>query len=253
MNTMIFGRAPHSLFGVYHPPRTSTARRAGVVLCYPFGQEYMRAHRAFRQLALLLSGAGFHVMRFDYSSTGDSSGDGREASLARWTIDAAIAADELKDTADVTRVSFVGLRLGAAVAALAAASRKDVDEVVLWDPVVDGAAHVTELLAKGTQALRHTAAEDVVGIFGFPLTAGMRAEIAGTDLRRIEAPSNSRRLLVASKEQLEYRDLFAPTSRCAYELVPSVGDWNGVDEYGGSLIPVAQIRSIVEHLSRELP
>lgn len=253
MNTMMFGRAPHSLFGVYHPPRTAKARRAGVVLCYPFGQEYMRAHRAFRQLALLLSAAGFHVMRFDYSSTGDSSGEGSDASLAQWTSDAAVAADELKDTADISRVSFVGLRLGAAVAVLAASSRKDVDEVVLWDPIVDGASHIGELLAPGTQALRHTASRDVVSIFGFPLTLQMRAEIAATDLRRVEAPHKSGRFLVASEERSDYDELRAPTSRCAYSLVPSAGDWNGVDDYGGALIPVAQIRSIVAHLSREVP
>lgn len=253
MNTMMFGRAPQSLFGVYHPARSAKARRAGVVLCYPFGQEYMRAHRAFRQLALLLSGAGFHVMRFDYSGTGDSSGDGSEASLAQWALDTAVAADELKDTADVTRIAFVGLRLGAAVAALAAAGREDVDEVVLWDPVVDGAAHIGELLAPGPQALRRTAADDVVGIFGFPLTARMRAEIAATDLRRVQPPRASRRLLVASATHPAFDALCASEARCTYALVPNAGDWNGVDDYGGALIPVAQIRSIVDHLSRELP
>ncbi len=253
MNTMMFGRAPRSLFGVYHPPRTAKARRAGVVLCYPFGQEYMRAHRAFRQLALWLSGAGFHVLRFDYSGTGDSAGDDSEASLAQWALDASIAADELKDTAEVTRVAFVGLRLGAAVAALAAASRGDVDQVVLWDPVVDGAAHVLSLLTPGQQALRHTSRDAVVGIFGFPLTAQMRNEIAGTDLRRVATPTRSGRFIVASEAHPEYNELCAAEARCALELVPSAGDWNGVDDNGGSLIPVAQIRGIVEHLSREVP
>jgi pimeloyl-ACP methyl ester carboxylesterase len=256
MIAMMFGRAPNSLFGVYHPPRSQVARRSGIVLCYPFGQEYMRAHRAFRQLALLLSAAGFHVMRFDYTGTGDSSGDSMDASLAQWADDARIAANELKDSAELTRVSFVGLRLGAAVAALAAASRNDVDEVVLWDPPVDGAAHVSELLS-GT----HTQSDiprigpnrGVVGVFGFPVTPELRSEIEDLDLRRLRAPSNSGSLLLVSEERPEYGELRRRSARNAHEVVPLDGKWNEVDDYGGALIPVAQIRAIVAHLVREIP
>ena len=114
MNPFFFGSSEERLLGVHHPPRGRVPREVGVLLCYPLGQEYMRAHRAFRQLAMLLARRGFHVLRFDWFGTGDSAGAGEEGSIARWLEDARTAIDELKDTAGVTRVSLVGLRLGAA-------------------------------------------------------------------------------------------------------------------------------------------
>ena len=138
MNPFYFGTSERPLFGVYHPARSQQARDAGVVLCHPFGWEYMRTHRAFRQLAGRLTDVGFPVLRFDYSGTGDSAGDGREASLGQWLDDLSAAIDEIEDTAGVRRVSLIGLRLGAALAARAATTRPDLDRLILWNPVVTG-------------------------------------------------------------------------------------------------------------------
>src|SRR5687768_16729988 len=115
MNPFYFGSSQRPLYGVYHPSKGRTARPVGVVLCYPLGQEYMRAHRAFRQLATLLTKNGFPVLRFDYAGTGDSAGDGSAGSVATWVEDIGAAIDELKDTAGVSRVSLVGLRAGGAL------------------------------------------------------------------------------------------------------------------------------------------
>src|SRR5262249_40228496 len=46
------------------------------------------------------------------------------------------AVAELAKRGEVSRVGLLGLRLGATVAALAAARRADVDTLVLWEPVV---------------------------------------------------------------------------------------------------------------------
>ena len=83
-----FGPVGSPLFGCYHPP-DGAARRSGVVLCYPFGQEYVRAHRAFRLLANRLASVGFHVLRFDYHGCGDSSGGRGRGDLSRWKSDTA--------------------------------------------------------------------------------------------------------------------------------------------------------------------
>src|SRR5262245_24413810 len=144
MNPFFFGSSERPLFGVHHPPRERGARETGVVLCYPMGQEYMRSHRAFRQLANLLTRAGQHVFRFDYFATGDSSGASGEGSLAQWLADVNQAIDELKDNASLASVSLVGLRLGAALAARASAGRADIDRLVLWDPVVLGPSYLEE-------------------------------------------------------------------------------------------------------------
>lgn len=259
MNPIFFGRAPRSLFGVYHPPKAAQARGTGVVLCYPFGQEYMRAHRAYRQMALLLSKAGFHVLRFDYYGTGDSSGDAMDVSLTQWVEDARAAADELKETAEVKRVAFVGLRLGAAVAALAAEGRDDVDQVALWDPAVTGAAYLAEILEERTDSVGNSRnsvrADGVVGVLGFPITEALRRDLAPLDLRKVGAPKGSGRLVVASHEREEYGalgNLPVEGVRVKYQVVPSEGNWNEVDDYGGALIPVFLIQAIVAHLSQEI-
>lgn len=259
MNPIFFGTAPKSLFGVYHPPKAAQARATGVVLCNPFGQEYMRAHRAFRQMALLLSKAGFHVLRFDYYGTGDSSGEAHEVSLAQWVADANAAADELKETAEVQRVAFVGLRLGAAVATLAASARSDVDQVALWDPAIRGADYLAEITEDRTDShgnSRLTHLEDgSVGVLGFPVTAALRSELEQLDLRRVGGPAGSGRLIVVSHERDEYGTfgrLQPDGVRVKYEVVPSEGSWNEVDDYGGALIPVFLIQAIVAHLSQEI-
>ena len=55
--------------------------------CQPLGHEYIRAHRTFNQLAAGLARAGFPVLRFDYSGTGDSSGADEMGSVKRWMAD----------------------------------------------------------------------------------------------------------------------------------------------------------------------
>ncbi len=259
MNPLYFGRAPKALFGVYHPPKASQARGSGVVLCYPFGQEYMRAHRAFRQMALLLAKNGFHVLRFDYSGTGDSSGDGTDATLADWIHDAGEAADELKETAEISRVSFVGLRLGAAIAAAAADGRTDVDQVVLWDPAVRGSDYLVEILTERTDSVGHsrTSRSDggTIGSMGFPVTTRLRTELEQFDLLAVGPPrGTSARLLVTSHEREEFSRVAShqlPGVKLTTQLVPSDGSWNEVDDYGGALIPVLLIQAIVAYLSQE--
>src|SRR5919201_1417748 len=90
----------------------------GIVLCYPGPQEYNVAHLAFRKLAGLLARRGWHVLRFDYRGTGDSAGASDEGDPTLWIQDLRAAVAELKDIAGISAVSVVGLRLGAAVAAL---------------------------------------------------------------------------------------------------------------------------------------
>ena len=178
MNPFFFGSSERPLFGVHHPPRERGARESGVVLCYPMGQEYMRSHRAFRQLANLLTRKGHHVFRFDYFATGDSSGASGEGSLAQWTLDVSQAIDELKDNASLASVSLVGLRLGAALAARASAERGDVDRLVLWDPVVSGRSYLDELCAAAGEPARNGDPPATLGVLGFPLVPSLRKELA---------------------------------------------------------------------------
>jgi pimeloyl-ACP methyl ester carboxylesterase len=257
VNPVFFGRAPKSLFGVHRAPAGRSARATGIVLCYPFGQEYMRAHRAFRQLAMLLSRSGFHTLSFDYFGTGDSSGDAREATLSQWIEDAQAAADELRDTAELQRIAFVGLRLGASIAALAAAGRSDVEHVVMWDPAVRGPDYLREILEDYVPNADDEAhpGDGTIGVRGFPLTAALQAEIAKLDLLAAGVPVGpSRRVVIASEARSEYESIgrhAVGEMTADYQIVRVEGNWNEVDDYGGALIPVALIQQIVAYLAKE--
>ena len=196
MTPFFFGTRQRRLFGVYSParaPARSAASGAGtraVVLCNPWGQEYLRAHRALRHLAGLLNDTGVHVLRFDYFGTGDSTGDMPDASLAGWQDDIETAIDELKDTTDAARVGLVGLRLGGTLAArVAARRRKDVDSLVLWDPVASGAAYLDELRAGATpRAGERGGGHEVMG---FALGEAMAVEMATLSLPTEGLPARS--------------------------------------------------------------
>jgi len=146
----------------------------------------MRSHMALRKLAGHLEREGFHVLRFDYFGTGDSAGGAREGSLDEWRTNIVAALEDLKDRSGVTKVSIVGFRLGAT---LAAQTNLELTDLVLWEPVVRGSDYLEEL----RQRHRHEfssllfppeLADRGCGceVLGSPLTREMEAEIAQIDL-----------------------------------------------------------------------
>lgn len=138
-----FGPADRPLFGWLHVPDDGRAR-AGVVLCPPLAQEYLDSHATFRQLALELQGAGLATLRLDYAGTGDSSGrvddpGGVEAMIA--SIGQALG---LLRRSGCRQTGLVGMRMGAPLAATAAARDGRVDALVLWDPCAGGRSFLRE-------------------------------------------------------------------------------------------------------------
>lgn len=198
MNPFFFGSGQRRLFGLYTPSRVAGAGARAVVLCHPWGNEYLGAHRSMRHLAKMLSGAGFHVLRFDYFGTGDSAGDMRQADLQGWQGDIEMAIEELRDTTGVARVGLAGLRLGATLAAGVAARRpKEVDALALWDPIASGSDYLREL-RNGVPAPATGGGDEEIG--GFPLTRAMAGELQGIDLAAPAAAVAARTLVVVSTE-----------------------------------------------------
>ena len=185
MKPFYFGDSRRPLFGVHHPPRVGP-RRPGVVVCPPFGQESLRAHRSLRDLATRLAEAGVPALRFDYRGSGDSAGEPEETRLEGWVADVVTAVEEMREATGDKRVSLAGLRLGAAAAALGAGLAGGAESLLLWEPVVDGAAHLAELRRGHAEWLHDhapgapTAPDEVLG---FTLPAGLAADL---DLLRLD-------------------------------------------------------------------
>jgi len=154
MTPFRFGPPQRQLYGIHHPAVPGHAHRTGVLLCNPFGQEAVRTHRMFRVLADRLARAGVHVLRFDYHGTGDSSGDDADGHLDAWRDDVLLAHQELQRRSMGAGITWVGVRLGATVAALAARQSPDLAEhLVLWEPLADGTAYLAAMVEHHRHAL----------------------------------------------------------------------------------------------------
>ncbi|HUH37907.1 MAG TPA: alpha/beta hydrolase [Spongiibacteraceae bacterium] len=259
MTPLYFGPSEAPLYGVYHPP-LGADRHAGVVLCYPFGQEYMRAHRAYRQLAMMLTRQGYHVLRFDFRGTGDSFGGLTGVRFADWMVDIGHAIDELRDSTGIRTVSLLGLRLGALAAAQVCHARKDIERLMLWDPVLSGPAYEEELLAQiaqraaapGADPEAQTgtalAADGTLYFNGFALPQAFRD--SWRDLAALEQrPAGVRRILLAVSH--ETAAFAALQQRLAgegfdYRHAPAPHDWNFVDNFGSILLPQPVLQAVVD-------
>lgn len=251
MNCFHFGPSRRPLFGVYDAPGRMSRR--GVVLCPAWGNEHLRAHKAMRRLAVLLADAGFHVLRFDYYGTGDSGGDTLDARPSEFAADARTAIEELRDVGGVTRVSLVGLRLGAMVAARAVAGRRDVDRVVLWDPVLDPAEHLEELL---TGYGRHPAPEPgtdgVLEASGFALSPAFRDELAAlwdADAAPVATPT---RVVVARDDARARRLVAALQARgtdAGFACIPGAPVWQEERQFGTGPVPAQLLGHVVAELA----
>jgi pimeloyl-ACP methyl ester carboxylesterase len=170
----------------------------GIVICPPHAHEYVRTHRALRELAQRLAQSGFPVLSFDYFGTGDSFGEYEDGRLPGWEQDAARAVDALKERAHVESVCIAGLRLGGTIAMSVAGARGDVQAIALWDPIVQGDDVEAELAEiRSMQALDPERQHDIYfsDVLAYPLTDALCADITAVDLCQ-RVPRGVRRMLV---------------------------------------------------------
>jgi uncharacterized protein len=263
MNPYYFGTHDRRLFGIYEAAQRSLASH-GVVLCHPWGAEYIHAYRAMRQLAKMLTVNGIHTLRFDYFATGDSDGDAEMGDLDAWQYDIQSAIKELKDTTEVARVSLVGLRLGATLAAkVAVRMGEEVTSLVLWDPVVSGVEYLTEIQRAARtgwwQPRSAMARPEHQGqaheIMGFPLTESVAAALERIDLAALAPALPLRTLVVASQPLGSHanfqRSLDQRQVQLAIEHIDSPPGWIEwpVDHPLSGTVPVKVLQRIVEWLA----
>ncbi len=215
MNVFFFGESSKQLFGAYHPPHPRKDRRKGIVLCNPIGQEYIRSHRSFAQLAEKLGEAGFHVLRFDYYGTGDAYGDFQDAGPEQWLADVSLAVEEIQDYGDIDSVALVGLRIGATLAMMAASRITAISDLVLWDPVVNGNSYLQEINHAHQHWLNDllpkpptsTLSEKGGEVLGFPMSKSLISKIRSLQLNNISGIKAKRILLLESIASDDFEEL----------------------------------------------
>lgn len=141
---LYFNKGHERLFGVhYRPQKHQQSQSHAVLICHPLGHEYSRAYRNLQQFALQLGQAGFDVFRFDYSGTGNSSGSSETAQVEDYVADIQTAAAHFRDNSDCKKLSIISLRMGVPLAV--SARIEGLENMILWDPVVNG-SHYIKLL-----------------------------------------------------------------------------------------------------------
>jgi pimeloyl-ACP methyl ester carboxylesterase len=259
MKACFFGPPTGRLFGVFDEPANGGAGDLGAVLCYPHGADYEPAFRSFRILGTRLARAGFHVLRFDYFGTGDSSGDIDDASIPHWIADIVAAVDELRRTREVREVSLVGLRLGATLAALAAAECDRVDRLVLWEPVIDGREYIATQRAlhrewvddEARDGRRAQEAEDE--LLGYRLAGRMQQELEGMSLWSLaKAPAPDVHAL-CQKPSMELERLVehlrALGARVETDCVEGPTIWSRTPAMDEPRVPNSVVQTIVKRLA----
>jgi pimeloyl-ACP methyl ester carboxylesterase len=254
------------LLGSLHHPQRLRGRATAVLLCSPFGEEASRAHRVFRVLATQLERAGFAALRFDYSGTGDSMGESQDATVDAWLADVGRAAEHLRTKSGAGRIAIVGLRLGATLAALAAA-RGDARprHLLLWDPVVDGAAYLRDLVAQHRtymqsemevawhDRLRTRADGTPIEALGTPITDALAAQLSAIDLAS-GPPSAEQTTLITTRTTQEIERLRArlPASSRWIQLNQSPA-WNNDAALNAQTVPMDIVRALVARIEETSP
>jgi len=231
------------------------------VLCYPVGQEYIRSHRAFYQLAVRLARAGFHVLRFDYYGCGDSEGDFEDANFSQWTEDIVDAVAEIRRKSGWQKVCLIGMRLGATLSMMAAANQQNIEGLILWEPIVDGKKYLEELAAMHKSYVGHYKLENKKGIssmgipaevIGFPMTTRLVEDLKTIDPYDIKLPSETDMLVLINEERTDFNKFLnyfkQINSRVDHKLIPDHKFW--LEELYKRLIPVQTLQHLVSWIDK---
>jgi exosortase A-associated hydrolase 2 len=191
-------------FCIFHAPQPDKPYRGTLLYVHPFGDEMNRSRRMAAMQARQFSDAGYGVLLIDLYGCGDSSGDFAEATWERWKTDLALAKKWLEERVSGP-VGLWGLRLGALLALDFAADSgrampSEIATLILWKPVLDGKAFMTQFLrlhlasemlageakTTGTRELREAlAAGRTLEIGGYAITSALSLAIDALDAKTL--------------------------------------------------------------------
>lgn len=263
MQPLLFGAPERTLFGLFH---AAPAGRAGVLLCAPFGQEAIRTQRFYRVLTDRLVRAGHPVLRFDYYGCGDSMGDDTDGNLEGWVQDVLTADAQLRRLAGTTKCVWMGMRLGAALALMAAARAEPAPaRVVGWDTVLDGRRylahlrdrHVASLLDSFSVApmphptrLAQDPAQYRDEAIGYALSPSLHAQLDALDLKGSGWPVREvEAVLIGDPDDPGMREWAgSPPVRGRFVPLQHGVDWTSDSAGSSPLVPAPALMALTQQL-----
>lgn len=192
---------PGQRFCLFHPPLGDRCRGA-ILYVPPFGEEMNKSRRMAALQARALAQAGYGVLQIDLYGSGDSSGEFAQARWDLWKNDLAAAVAWLAERLGQPATLW-GLRLGATLALdFVRDPRPQVDQLILWQPVLNGNVFMTQFLrlltaramvaegaagsAPSTSSLRKLLSEgSILEVAGYELAPELAAAIDSVDLAQL--------------------------------------------------------------------
>lgn len=169
---------------LFHRPAIGVPCKGAVVHVHPFGEEMNKTRRPAALQARALASLGFAVLQMDLHGCGDSSGELRDATWDGWKNDL-LRAKTWVENESGKAASFWAVRLGALLALDLMQEIPDAQHLVLWQPVLNGGAYLTQLLraqlASGMLG-KSVAGPGVSEMKQQLLAGGASVEISGYDL-----------------------------------------------------------------------
>lgn len=184
------------LFTVLHGDRD--ASRSALILPALF-EEMNRCRQTLSRFARLAADAGIATLNIDLFATGDSAGELADSRWETWVDDLLHGLDWL-EARGFARPTLLGVRAGCLLAGELLRARPDCAEgMLLWQPVPNGQAVVTELLrmravaggdrGPGVRELRaRLAAGETVEAGGYALTGTLASALGDASLQTLPAP-----------------------------------------------------------------
>lgn len=243
--SFFFGSDNHQLFGSYYHP-TSVDKEVLTVFCPPLFNEFSRTYRAMHKLAVLAAQAGYHVMRFDYSGTGDSFGDLEHVTVKDWLEDIRLAIREGQEISGCRKIQILGVRGGALLACASLEQAHDVVRMLLWDPVFNGADYIVSLqnyhrltLENNFRLTKAERKDALADVSGWRISEKMREElITFKGELYCKIPKNIMHLINTSPASS------IPVQEIKMDLIEYPCNWESDDESLIDPLPV------LEHLSK---
>lgn len=180
LEPLFFPSGELRLFGVW---RAAPGAERVWVICPPFAEEEKSARRTLTELALALQSRGEASLLFNYRGTGDSEGDFADATLNAWRADLAAATAFVCERVPDAEVAFLGVRLGASLAALESARAA---RLLLIEPILAGRSFLGQLSARQkmrAQMAGGGAALPAGDLDGWPLGEALRDELTALDFK----------------------------------------------------------------------
>jgi len=182
---------PGQRFCLLHEPANNAPRRGAVVYVHPFAEELNKTRRMAALQARALSERGFTVLQIDLYGCGDSSGDFVDPRWSDWRKDVGSACDHVLVHSPRPLILW-GLRLGALLAVdYAAAASVRPDALLLWQPVLNGEAHLRQFFRQQSAArlltpgLDKATAEQATEVGGYALSPGLQSDVRAIDMHAL--------------------------------------------------------------------